>query len=138
MTLKITITKAPVGPPTCTREPPSAAIRNPATTAVIRPLSGEAPLAMPSAMASGKATMATVSPASASARKSARPYPSRKTVKSLGVKPSGTATLALPRAARFGAAPQANAAPAPLARRVLADQFDARAFERVDHFHQRI
>src|SRR3546814_6181910 len=58
MTLKITTTKAPVGTPTCTRDPPSAEIRKPATTAVISPLSGEAPLAMPSAMASGNAPIA--------------------------------------------------------------------------------
>ena len=70
MTLKMTITKAPVGPPTWTREPPSAEIRNPATTAVTRPLSGEAPLAIPSAIASGSATIATVSPAIASLRMS--------------------------------------------------------------------
>ena len=39
--------------------------------AVTRPVSGAAPLAMANAMASGRATMATVSPASASRRKSA-------------------------------------------------------------------
>src|SRR3546814_3050873 len=69
MTLKMTTTKAPVGTPTWTREPPRAEIRKPATTAVIKPLSGEAPLAMPKAMASGSATIATVSPAIASALK---------------------------------------------------------------------
>ncbi len=68
MTLKITTTNAPVGPPTWTRDPPRPEIRKPAMTEVISPLSGDAPLAMPSAMANGNATMATVSPATTSAR----------------------------------------------------------------------
>ena len=64
---------APVGPPIWKREPPSAETRKPATTAVSRPLSGEAPLATASAIASGRATIATVSPANASRRKVASP-----------------------------------------------------------------
>ncbi len=67
-------TKAPVGPPICTREPPSSEIRNPATTAVTSPWLGVAPLAMPSAMASGSATIATVSPARASRAPAARDF----------------------------------------------------------------
>src|SRR5262245_31169464 len=81
-------TNAPVGPPIWTREPPSAEIRKPATIAVTNPSRGLAPLAIPSAIASGSATTATVSPAIASARRSARPYPSRSTVMSLGVNAS--------------------------------------------------
>lgn len=61
--------KAAVGPPICTREPPKAEIRKPAMIAVCRPFSGVAPEAIASAIASGRATMATVSPASASARR---------------------------------------------------------------------
>ena len=64
-------TNAPVGPPICTREPPSAEIRTPAMIAVISPSRGLAPLAIPSAIANGRATIATVRPASASARRSA-------------------------------------------------------------------
>lgn len=63
--------KAPVGPPIWKREPPNAEIRKPATTAVTRPLSGVVPEAIASAIASGRATIATVSPAIASWRKSA-------------------------------------------------------------------
>src|SRR3546814_4951963 len=69
MTLKITTTKAPVGPPTWVREPPKADMRKPAITAVTSPLSGDAPLAIASAMDKGSATTATVRPASASARR---------------------------------------------------------------------
>ena len=61
------------GPPICTREPPNAEIRKPATIAVCRPLSGVVPEAMASAIASGSATMATVRPATASARRSPHP-----------------------------------------------------------------
>jgi hypothetical protein len=64
---------APVGPPIWKREPPSAEISRPATIAVIRPLSGVVPLATASAIASGKATIATVSPATASWRNFASP-----------------------------------------------------------------
>jgi hypothetical protein len=55
--------KAPAGPPTCTLEPPSALIRKPAMMAVKMPASGLTPEAMAKAMASGSATMPTVSPA---------------------------------------------------------------------------
>ena len=48
------------------RLPPKAEMRKPATTAVTNPLSGVAPEAMASAMASGRATIATVSPSTAS------------------------------------------------------------------------
>ena len=65
--------KAAVGPPICTRDPPSAEIRKPAMMAVEMPLSGVVPLAIASAIASGRATMATVSPATASARRSFQP-----------------------------------------------------------------
>lgn len=60
--------KAAVGPPICTREPPSAEIRKPAMIAVCSPFSGGAPLAIASAIASGSATTATVRPARASLR----------------------------------------------------------------------
>ena len=65
--------KAAVGPPICTREPPTAEIRKPAMMAVLMPLSGVVPLAMASAMASGRATIATVRPAMISARRSPQP-----------------------------------------------------------------
>ena len=64
--------KAPVGPPICTRLPPSSETTNPAITAVMIPFSGETPEAMPKAMASGRATMPTMMPAMRSAAKSAR------------------------------------------------------------------
>src|SRR3546814_789170 len=60
-------------------------MRKPATTAVISPLSGDAPLAMASAIDRGSATTATVRPASASARKLSSLYPSLRTVTSFGV-----------------------------------------------------
>jgi hypothetical protein len=56
-------TKAPVGPPICTRLPPSAEMMKPATMAVNRPCSGRTPEAMPKAMLSGRATMPTTRPA---------------------------------------------------------------------------
>ena len=59
--------KAPVGPPICTFEPPKAEIMNPATMAVMMPFSGDTPDAMPKAMASGRATMPTMTPAMRSA-----------------------------------------------------------------------
>ncbi len=46
-------------------------MKKPATMAVKRPRSGDTPLAMASARESGSATIATVSPAKMSARKSA-------------------------------------------------------------------
>ena len=65
-------TKAPVGPPIWTREPPSAETSNPPTIAVYRPACGVAPDAMPKAIASGRATSPTVSPAMTSPARSAR------------------------------------------------------------------
>jgi hypothetical protein len=59
--------KAPVGPPICTRLPPKAEIRKPATMAVTSPAAGSAPEAMAIARLSGRATIATVMPASTSA-----------------------------------------------------------------------
>ena len=59
--------KAPVGPPICTLLPPVAEIISPATMAVMMPFSGDTPLAMPKAMASGRATMPTMTPAIKSA-----------------------------------------------------------------------
>ena len=55
------------------RLPPSAEISPPATIAVTRPLSGVVPEAIARAIASGSATIATVSPATTSLRSSARP-----------------------------------------------------------------
>ena len=63
-----TTTNAPVGPPIHSRVPPSAEIKNPAMIAVISPCSGVTPLAIAKAIASGTATMPTVTPASRSAR----------------------------------------------------------------------
>jgi hypothetical protein len=60
-------TNAPVGPPICTRLPPSALTRKPATTAVYSPAAGGTPLAMAKAMDSGSATMPTMTPAVTSA-----------------------------------------------------------------------
>src|SRR4029077_4198906 len=73
-----------VGPPICTREPPRSDMRKPATIAVYRPFSGVAPDAMASAIASGRATIETVRPATRSARKSPVVYPRRRTVTSFG------------------------------------------------------
>ena len=61
-------TNAPVGPPICVREPPSAEIRKPATTAVYKPACGVTPEAIPKAIARGSATSPTVMPASRSCR----------------------------------------------------------------------
>ena len=68
----IMMTNAPVGPPICTREPPSAEMMNPATIAVMRPRSGVTPLAIAKAMDSGSATTATIMPAVTSAMPCAR------------------------------------------------------------------
>ena len=64
--------KAPAGPPICTLEPPSAEMMKPATMAVKIPCSGLTPEAIANAIASGKATTPTVSPAIASAMKRSR------------------------------------------------------------------
>jgi hypothetical protein len=56
----------------------------PPTTAVVRPRSGVAPEAIAIAIDNGSATMATVKPENASARRSESVYPSRSTVTSLG------------------------------------------------------
>ena len=65
-------TKAPAGPPICTFDPPNAEIRKPATMAVTMPCSGRTPEAIPKAIASGRATMATVMPDARSCVKSSR------------------------------------------------------------------
>ncbi len=65
--------KAPVGPPICTREPPSSEISRPATMAVQMPAVGDMPEAMAKAMASGSASTPTVMPAERSWVKTARP-----------------------------------------------------------------
>lgn len=54
---------APVGPPICTEQPPRADTMNPPIMAVMSPIVGLTPLAMPKAMASGRATMPTTMPA---------------------------------------------------------------------------
>ena len=61
--------KAPVGPPICTFEPPKSEMNRPATMAVMMPFSGLTPLAIPKAMANGRATMPTMTPAIRSATK---------------------------------------------------------------------
>ena len=58
---------APVGPPICTLLPPRAEMTKPATMAVMIPFSGDTPLAIPKAMANGRATMPTIRPAMRSA-----------------------------------------------------------------------
>src|SRR5262245_35501788 len=58
-----TAMKAPVGPEICTRVPPRSEVASPATIAVYRPCSGFAPEAMANAIASGSATMPTITPA---------------------------------------------------------------------------
>jgi len=68
ITPNTTTMNAPVGPPICTRLPPSSEISNPPMTAVISPLAGSAPDAIAMAMLSGSATIATVTPAIRSAR----------------------------------------------------------------------
>ena len=61
-------TIAPVGPETCTGEPPKTAAMRPATIAVMRPASALRPELTPNPSASGSATMPTVSPESRSVR----------------------------------------------------------------------
>ena len=56
------VANAAVGPEICTREPPSSAIKKPATMAVYKPCSGPTPEAIASAIESGSATMATTMP----------------------------------------------------------------------------
>src|SRR5262245_45493625 len=83
-------TNAPVGPPICTRDPPSAEMRNPATMAVHKPRPGVTPLAIANAMAKGRATMPTMTPAVTSARSWRRSYP-RSVVTSFGTSMSSGA-----------------------------------------------
>ena len=59
--------KAPVGPPIWTLLPPRNETMKPPMMAVMSPFSGETPLAMPNAMARGRATMPTMMPAIRSA-----------------------------------------------------------------------
>ena len=59
---------APVGPDTCTFEPPKTAATTPATIAVIKPAVAPRPLVIPKASASGSATTPTVTPATTSPR----------------------------------------------------------------------
>ena len=66
---------APVGPPIWNREPPKIEIAAPAMIAVYSPRSGETPLAMANAMASGNATIPTITPASTSCRNRCALYP---------------------------------------------------------------
>ena len=61
-----TTTNAPVGPPICVFDPPSAEIRNPVTIAQYNPACGETPEEIANAIASGKATRPTVTPAARS------------------------------------------------------------------------
>ena len=62
---------APVGPPICTLLPPRNEMMNPATIAVMIPFSGLTPDAIPKAMANGRATMPTMTPAIRSVIRSA-------------------------------------------------------------------
>ncbi len=54
---------APVGPPIWTELPPKNDTRKPPIMAVIRPIVGLTPDAMPKAIARGRATMPTTMPA---------------------------------------------------------------------------
>ena len=66
-TTPATITmNAPVGPPIRNLDPPNTDTRNPAMTAVMSPCCGVTPLAIPNAMASGRAIMPTMIPAARS------------------------------------------------------------------------
>ena len=62
-------TKPPAAPLICTRLPPKAAIRKPATMAVTNPASGWSPQAIANAIEMGRATMLTVKPAPTSLTK---------------------------------------------------------------------
>ena len=64
---------APAGPPTWNRLPPRAEMMKPPTIAVYSPRSGDTPEAMAIAIDSGKATIATVSPAIMSDRRCPSP-----------------------------------------------------------------
>ncbi len=59
---------APVGPDTCTCDPPKTAATSPATTAVINPAAAPTPELIPKARANGRATTPTVTPARMSRR----------------------------------------------------------------------
>src|SRR5690606_14140385 len=86
-TMAYTMTmNAPVGPAICTRLPPKALMKKPATMAVTRPLSGGTPLAMAKAMASGRATMPTMMPETMSRRSCAFGIPAFQSENNLGVK----------------------------------------------------
>ncbi len=63
LSLRISTTKAPVGPPICILLPPRSEIIKPAMIAVIKPLSGVTPEAIAKAIASGNATIPTIIPA---------------------------------------------------------------------------
>ena len=65
MPYRITM-KAPVGPPIWTLLPPRNETRNPPTTALIGPFSGETPEAIAKAIAKGRATIPTIMPATTS------------------------------------------------------------------------
>jgi hypothetical protein len=69
-----TTTIAPVGPETCTSDPPKTAATRPATIAVMSPASAPAPELTPKARASGSATMPTVIPATRSPRQVRRSW----------------------------------------------------------------
>ena len=60
------VANAAVGPAICTRLPPRKATMNPATIAVYRPCSGPTPDARASAIDSGRAIIATITPATTS------------------------------------------------------------------------
>ena len=62
MLYTITI-KAPVGPPICTELPPNADTTKPPIMAVIKPIVGVTPDAIPNAIANGNATIPTTIPA---------------------------------------------------------------------------
>ena len=94
-TMPDTITmNAPVGPPIRKREPPNTDTRKPATIAVIRPCCGVTPLAMPNAIASGRAIIPTITPAARSAVNVRVSYPPfLKRLKNLGLNTPATPDL---------------------------------------------
>src|ERR1700722_7582729 len=87
-----TTTNAPVGPPICVEDPPSAEIKNPAITAQYSPNCGGTPEAIANAIASGSATKPTVTPASRSPGNCFQEY-CRNTRKDLGAQSLNSAIV---------------------------------------------
>src|SRR3546814_16597072 len=128
-------------------------MRNPAMTAVINPLSGVAPLAIAKAMARGRATIATVSPAMLPRRSRSNVYPSPRTVTSFGAHAVSRASYGFIFGLRFAALIvehlchalrmtsrsgilQPGPAPGAVAGRIPTDDLDSRGYQRCDTLTQ--